>query len=232
MITSKTSLTYQTLKRELLNGVYAPGAKMRIDQLSESLGVSPGAVRESLSRLTSDGLVVAADQRGFVVAPISAADLIDLTEVRISIEVKCLQRSIQIGDLSWESGIAAAWHQLAHTPAIDPKSPNVMNADWTDAHTVFHDSLIAASDSVWWLKLREQLYIQAERYRRLLLPHSKVSRDVDAEHAALVKATLARDADTASELLRAHLQHTVDVLIASDAPFSDMPRANDPKTKS
>ena len=218
-------MAYQALKLDLLNGVHAPGTKLRIDQLCASHQTSPGAVREALSRLTSDGLVVAADQRGFMAAPISTEDLIDLTSVRISIEVRCLRRSIQIGDLSWETRIAAAWYRLSNTPAVDPKSPEVMSQDWAEAHGAFHDSLIAGSDSAWWLRLRGQLYIQAERYRRLL-PRSKVSRDVHEEHAALVRATLDRDAEKASERLRAHLQHTADILLASDAPFSDMPPAS------
>jgi len=190
--------------------------------VSQSNGVSPGAVREALSRLTSEGLVVAAEQRGFISAPISAADLIDLTAVRISIELRCLHRSIQIGDLAWESNIAAAWHRLSHTDDMD-KETNVVSADWADAHNVFHDCLVAGSDSAWWLKLRGQMFIQAERYRRLLLPHSKVPRAVEEEHKAIFDATLERNASKAGALLEAHLQRTADILLASDAPFSDVP---------
>ncbi len=222
MSQSKTAIAYRDLKRDLLDGIHAPGVKLRIDNLCETYGVSPGAVREALSRLTSEGLVVAADQRGFISAPISADDLIDLTAVRISIELRCLHRAIQIGDLAWESNIAATWHRLSHTEATDQKA-NVMAADWADAHNAFHDSLVAGSDSAWWLKLRGQMFIQAERYRRLLLPHSKVPRAVNDEHQAIVEATLARDASKASDLLEAHLQRTADILLASDAPFTDVP---------
>src|SRR5258708_6046153 len=55
--TSKTSETYKSLKSDLLNGHFAPGVQMRIDAISKSLDVSVGAVREALSRLTSDGIV-------------------------------------------------------------------------------------------------------------------------------------------------------------------------------
>ncbi len=222
MSQSKTAIAYQDLKRDLLDGVHAPGAKLRIDHLCETYGVSPGAIREALSRLTSDGLVVAADQRGFICAPISADDLIDLTAVRISIELRCLHRSIQIGDLTWESNIAAVWHRLSHTKATDEVA-NVMTADWADAHNAFHDALVAGSDSAWWLRLRGQMTIQAERYRRLLLPHSKVPRAVEDEHKAIVEATLEKNASKAGALLEAHLQRTADILLASDAPFTDVP---------
>ena len=55
---SRTAETYDILQRDLLNGIYAPGSRLRIDLIGEALEVSPGAVREALARLTSDGLVV------------------------------------------------------------------------------------------------------------------------------------------------------------------------------
>jgi len=218
---SKTSMAYQALKLDLLNGVLEPGAKLKIEQLSSRLDVSPGAVRESLARLHSEGLVIAEQQRGFIAAPISASDLIDLTEVRIDIELRCLHRSIQIGNLSWESDIASAWHQLSNTPLHTKENSEVANPAWGEAHQQFHDSLIAGTDNTWWLKLREQTFTQAERYRRLLIPYTNRTRNVDKEHAALVKAVLARDSAKASDLMQKHLQKTVDILLASDAPFSD-----------
>ena len=222
---SRTLATYETLKASLLDGLYAPNTKLKIDQISKDLDVSPGAVREALSRLTSDGLVVSEPQRGFLTAPISAADLIDLTAVRIEIETKCLRRSIQLGDLAWEGEIKSNWHQLQHTPVVIGESPQAMNRKWTALHSAFHDSLIGACDSQWRLRLRDQMFMQAERYRRMLLPYMKVERDPEEEHAAIVEATLARKADLACELLSNHLQKTADILLASDAPFSDTPAA-------
>ena len=222
---SKTAHAYASLKQDLLNGVFAPSSKLRIDALCDRYNVSPGAVREALSRLVAEGLANPIEQRGFVVAPISAADLIDLTAVRIDVETKCLARAIQIGDLDWEAGIAAAWHRLSHSPKLDPKQPGIINPAWTEAHGHFHDALISASDSLWWLKLRSQLKLQTERYRRLLMPYAKVERDVDAEHEVLVAAIMRRDVEISVSMMRDHMQRTADILLASDAPFIDSPPA-------
>jgi len=48
-------------------------------------------------------------------------------------------------------------------------------------------------------------------------------RAVEDEHRAIVEATLARNATQAGDLLEAHLQKTADILLASDAPFTDVP---------
>src|SRR5271157_1164652 len=50
------------------------------------LGSEPGAVREALSRLSAEGLVIAESQKGYRVAPLSADELLDLTEARVEIE--------------------------------------------------------------------------------------------------------------------------------------------------
>jgi GntR family transcriptional regulator, carbon starvation induced regulator len=95
-------------------------------------------------------------------------------------------------------------------------------------HTRFHDDLIAAFDSKRWLRLRDQLYLQAERYPRMLLPYARVERDVDAEHKVILGATLERDANRACIALAEHLQKTADILLASaTAPFDDGPRRSE-----
>jgi len=224
---SRTNDTYERLKLEILNNVHLPSTRLRIDQLAEAFDVSVGAVREALSRLTAEGLVAAEPQRGFIVAPASIKDLVDLTAVRIEIETRCLKRAIQIGDVAWEGRIVASWHQLSHT-AVEASGGNEIDPEWTRLHSEFHESLLSACDSAWWLKLRGQLYAQSERYRRLVLPYGKVRRDVDAEHRALVEAVLARDAKAACQMLAQHLQLTADILLASEAPFDDAPKAAPP----
>jgi DNA-binding GntR family transcriptional regulator len=221
---NRTTQTYETLKQELLAGMHPPRSKLLIDQIAERFGVSLSAVREALSRLTSDRLVVAEPQRGFTVAPVSAEDLIDLTAVRIDIETRCLRRSILRGNLEWEGRLLDGWHQLSRTPPFLAGGARALNPDWTRLHTRFHDDLIAACDSVWWLRLRDQLFIQAERYRHMSLPYARVERNVDEEHRAILEATLARDANRACEALADHLQRTADILLASNAPFDDVPR--------
>lgn len=218
---SRTAETYETLKSRILDGTYLPRTKLKIDQIADHLGINAGAVREALSRLTSDGLVLAEPQKGFVVTPISIADLTDLTAVRIEIETRCLDRSIAIGDLKWEARVLSAYHQLSRTAGRNGDGP--VHREWADAHTEFHDALVSACGSAWWLRLRNQLYLQAERYRRLSLPFSKTKRNIDAEHKAIAEATLQRNAGVAVPLLAKHLRTTSEILVKSGVPFDDAP---------
>src|SRR5580704_15575985 len=115
-----TQGAYEGLRADLLACRILPGKKLKIQDLCDRFSVSLGAIREALSRLTSDGLVVSEPQRGFRAAPISVAELQDLTMVRIEIESLCLRRAIVVGTVDWESRLVAAFHRLSRTPERVP----------------------------------------------------------------------------------------------------------------
>lgn len=212
-----TQGAYESLRADLLACRIPPGRKLKIQELCTRFSVSLGAIREALSRLTSEGLVVAEPQRGFRAAPISASDLVDLTMVRIEIDSLCLRRAIACGDVEWESRLVAAAHRLARTPERAPDDPARLNEDWVEAHADFHLALVNGCDSPWLLHLHALLYAQSERYRRLSVPFAINARDVNGEHQAILTATLARDAHDAILLLARHLQATTHILLEAVA---------------
>lgn len=115
---------YLSLRADLLACRILPGSRLKIQELCARLSVSLGAIREALSRLTSEGLVLAEPQRGFRAAPISAADLVDLTMARTEIDSLCLKRAIASGDVQWEASLVAAAHRLARTQSAFPTIPH------------------------------------------------------------------------------------------------------------
>jgi DNA-binding GntR family transcriptional regulator len=194
-----TENTYSVLRADILACRLRPGQQLKIHEICSRLRVSPGAVREALSRLSAEELVVSRAQKGFRVAPVRVDDLEDLTRTRIEIECMCLRRAIAVGGIEWETGLVAASHRL--TRIASPLDSD----EWAHAHAQYHLALVEACDSAWSLRLRALLYAQSERYRRLSLSTARLERDVDAEHRALVEAALARDAGKACRLLAEHL---------------------------
>lgn len=210
------------LRERIIRSQYRPGARLRIDQIGKDLDASPGAVREALSRLTAEGLVISEPQRGFVVSPISRKDLVDLTEVRVSIECLCLVDTIRNGDLQWEGRVLSLQHQLRQlVPSLsEPDSPSATR--FHEVHLEFHSALTEFCENSWWLKLRGQLFLQSERYRRLSGPFDEEGRDISAEHDAIAAAAISRDAKTAKALMADHLNRTTSILLKSRIPFSDV----------
>jgi len=211
-----TQRAYEELRADILACRIAPGAKLKIQDLCTKFSVSLGAIREALSRLTSEGLVTAEPQRGFRAAPISAEDLQDLTRVRVEIDSLCLRRAIELGDVDWEARLVAAFHRLSRMPERAAGDPARSSDDWADAHAAFHNALLDGCDSPWLLRLHQQLYDQSERYRRLSVSMAQRRRNIGDEHQKILDAALARDADKAVKLLTAHLSATTTILLAAE----------------
>ena len=199
---------YGALRADILFGRRLPASRLQLNELAEEHGVSLSVVREAVTRLASEDLVVAAPQRGFRVRPLSVEHLQDLTWVRIQLESLALRQSIAKGDVSWEADLVAAHHRLAFTPMYFEDGTG--NADWLAAHGAFHAALAAAAGSPILERLRRQLYDASELYRMWSsnLPHHPDRTHVDDEHKAIFQAALARDADRAVDLLTQHLQTT------------------------
>jgi len=212
---TQSDKVFRYVRGHILEGSYAPGAKLKLNDLAQSCDVSLGAVREALSRLSADGFVVPESQKGYKVADISTEELIDLINVRVSIESLCIRASIERGDIEWETGVVAAYHRLSRLSESSDDDPIRVNENWSLAHGEFHFRLACACQSPILLRVREQLFTQAERYRRLSLPLKTTLRDVDGEHKAIMEATLARKADQACKLMSRHLNKTSSILLQS-----------------
>ena len=204
---------YDHLRGDLLGGVLEPGSKLVIDALCERYATSQTPLREALNRLVADGLVQRREQRGFVVAAVSAADLHEITQTRCWLEEIAVRESIAAHSTQWEETLVLAHHRLARTPRSLRDDRFEDNPQWEPRHRAFHRALIGGCGSRWLLSFCEQLADQHHRYRRLSAPRAFGKRSVKAEHAALCDAALAGDADQAVALLRSHFERTVKVLV-------------------
>ena len=129
---------YKLVREDLLAGSLEPSARLRVNELKLRYGLGLSPLREALLRLASEGFVVAEGQRGFAVAPLSMAELTDITRTRQQIESIALGWAIEHGDADWEAAIIAAFHRLSRTPM--PTSPTESEAllSWELKHRAFH----------------------------------------------------------------------------------------------
>ena len=214
-VATQANQAYAALRAEILDCRLAPGAKITISDVAGRLNLSPGAVREALSRLAAEKWTVATAQKGYSVTPVSIEELKDLTRTRITIEQLCLRAAIAHGDVEWETSVVAAFHRLHRIPMMATDAAARVSPAWAAAHTTFHAALVAGCGSAWMLTLRAMLYAQSERYRHLSVALAREPRDIDAEHERILKACLARDAERACAAIEDHFQRTADILLTS-----------------
>lgn len=203
---SLTEAVFSQLRQDILGCRLAPDSRLKIGVLCDRFGASLGAVREALSRLTSEGLVVSEPQRGYRVAPISPEDFADLTRTRIKIEGMALRDSIAQGDLAWERSVLSALDQMAHLSVTEAGRDSTISEDWATAHAHYHHVLISACTSPWLLRFRQSLFDHSERYRLIALPYAASRRNLDREHEAIAEASVQRNVERASRLLTRHIR--------------------------
>ena len=88
----------ESIRAAILSGKLEPGARLREELLASSLRVSRGPVREALTKLERDGLVIVYRNRGAFVARLSYADLEEVYSLRRAIERLAVQRMLRLGD--------------------------------------------------------------------------------------------------------------------------------------
>lgn len=205
---------YHQLKHDIIRGRYAPGQKLLMSHLKEHYSASTGPLREALSQLVADRLVIAISQRGYRVAPMSLAELNDIYDARAQLEGLILRLAIERGDDDWEATVLANAHRLAKV--TDISTPDDLLDIWDQRHKAFHTAIASGCNSPHLLQMRNTLFDQVERYRHLWLQETVMSPQAlerkRQEHAALVDVILARDTAQADSLMRDHLMTPVPII--------------------
>ena len=203
------SSVYDMMRQDILKGDLPPGEKLRVEYLRDRYGVGASPIREALNRLSVDGVVVRADQKGFRVAEVSVAELDELIKTRCWLEETAIRESIAAGDDAWEERLVLAFHRLSKSPRSADQVTSAMNPDWEVLHRAFHLALIGACGSRWLISYCEQLNDLADRYRQLAAYPRRNELD---EHKAIMDAAVNRKPDDAVEVLVDHYRRTADII--------------------
>jgi DNA-binding GntR family transcriptional regulator len=232
--TTKTEAAYQTLRRDILETRLSPGQHLKLGALRTAYGIGWTPLREALSRLEAEGLVTAETNRGFAVAPVSRAELEDLTRARQVVEVPLFIESIENGGSDWEEAVVTAHFRLSRCKlAVDDPSDDAVN-EWDEKHQAFHAALLSAAHSRWLLRFRETLADQLRRHHRFLglAPTLRAAAGLKSgyeeavaalreamaleHHTALMEAALDRDVERAKALMTEHIGYTLHVYIHAE----------------
>ena len=200
---------YARLRDDIVTSQLGPGERLRVEHLKTDYGVSAGTLREAITRLASDALVVTEGQRGFRVAPIALEDLADITNLRVHIETEALRHSMRQGGAAWREALAQAFAALSGLEPITPER----RQQWEGANVHFHEVLLSGHASAWTLRVLRLLSRHTERYRSFAMALPGAVRDVHAEHTAIVEFALSGQDARAALALEAHIRTTPDLLM-------------------
>ncbi|WP_088347126.1 MULTISPECIES: GntR family transcriptional regulator [Rhodomicrobium] len=204
---------YRRIRTDIIFGRAAPGQKLRLERLKDEYGVSVSTLREILNRLSSEGLVSAEGQRGFEVAPVSAANLQEIAALRMLLEGHAMEQSFAAGDMDWEGRVVSAHHKLASMERRMNDGDRSETELWKRYDWEFHQALISACGSQVLMDTHAAVFDKYLRYQMIAL---SFRGDIAArEHQTLLNCALARDAATAKATLERHVTGGVEHALAT-----------------
>ncbi len=204
---------YRRVRADIIFGRLAPGQRLRLERLKEDYGVGVSTLREILSRLQSERLVLAEGQKGFAVAPVSAVNLKEIAALRQLLECRALEQSFRAGDVEWEGDVVAAHHRLARMEQRMAEGDRSETELWKQYDWQFHQALISASGSRMLIANHAAVFDKYLRYQMIALSYR--GGIASGEHAELLDCALRRDAVRACEVLTRHVAGGVEHALAT-----------------
>jgi DNA-binding GntR family transcriptional regulator len=193
------------LRREIFSGAWRGGQPLKQLEIATRYGVSAVPVREAFQRLAAEGLVVPQRNRGVIVAHLTTADFVDISELRILLEPQALRRSaprLTGGDLAAASAI------------LDAAEASADAVERSEAHWAFHRRLYARAERPRLLEQIDKLYLQINRYLLEAWTQAGLSHDWNQSHEAILDHLRARRIDAAAELVRVQATHATERVLA------------------
>lgn len=220
---SLSSLVAQEIERLILSGALPAGERLNEQHLAARLGVSRGPVREAVRGLERSGLVVAVRNQGSYVRTISAEEALEIYDLRAAITGMACARL----------ATSATAAQLAALKAIVKRMDAARRADdapsYYAANLDFHAALFIHGGGPRAQRLYEDLGNELHLFRRRALVEPENMRQSNAEHAAILRAIAAGDAETARATGEAHIAGGKRRFRATDTTSTTTPRNAAPK---
>ena len=194
---------YAQLKEAIYLGDLQPGEHLVETSLAQTFRVSRTPIRQALTRLEQDGLVIRTAS-GLVVRERTPGEVLDIYEVRILLETQAGQTA---ADRRTNNDIIAL-HQ-AHRRYVNATELDARGRVGANRH--FHKIVWHATHQLALIDLLQRVEVQLGRFPLTTLSYEGRWEETVREHAELVDAIEARDGDRAGEIARRHFSEARDI---------------------
>ena len=217
---SATEHVLQELRAAIIDGRIGPRAPLREVALADAFGTGRSAIREALSALVQEGLVVSEHNRGTWVRELSPSDVVDVYRARTAIETAAVATAVQQGsfDLAPLRAAVAELRVVCDRDGEDCPSQALIAADMD-----FHRTLVALAESPRLNRAHEPLAAESQM---LLNWHPVYSgSDYVDDHQQLLDAF--EDRDDPVVAVREHLRLSEQLIVGVVETYSSRLRVVD-----
>ena len=191
----------------------APGARINVDTLARELGVSQTPVREALSRLEAEGLVLKTHLIGHRAGPkLTRPQIEQLFELRLLIEPAGAAMAARNLDAGARTAIGRLHQEMGGLPG--QSAPTYSEFSRKDAE--LHAAIAHASGNAFLADALTKLHTHVHIFR--LVVHTRVTAEAVVEHDALLDALLRGDPAASERAMHEH------ILASRDRVLTLLPR--------
>ncbi|WP_313715299.1 GntR family transcriptional regulator [Rhizobium laguerreae] len=190
---------YNYIYGQLMSQAIAPGAKISIDNLGRELDVSQTPIREALSRLEAQGLVVKAHRGGYnATAQLDLERFDNLRELRMLLEpVTAHKAALRITESQLNELKLIAQKMRSKTARSG-------YGEFARLDQQFHDFIAQTSGNVLIAETLSKLHSHMHLFR--LFHHQQATSESIAEHDVLIEALSVHDPERAEAAMRIHIE--------------------------
>lgn len=189
------------LEREILSGERRPGSAIDEKALAQQFDTSRTPVREALLRLAREGFIEVAAKSGWNVRPLDFVRFEHLYDLRVILELAAVRKLCATDTGNALAGLKKTW--------LVPAKARL--ADWIAVSRIdeaFHATLVAATGNPELARTHAEVTERIRIVRRLDFTQGERVGATYDEHAAILKAILARKPQQATLLLSAHIEQS------------------------
>lgn len=209
--TTAAEQVYNALSQEILDGELAEGLALTELELAARFSVSRTPVRQALTRLSAEGLLVPLGSRSLMVRPISPHELTEIYELRVALELQAVRLAATRGN----SKVFNDLHEQLKSAG------DLVFGNKTDLRSFyklqenFDQAIQDAIESPFLSSALASLQLHLKRIRRIT--RDNPLRLVQAAHeTAIVAAAIARrDSEVAEAAMRVHLSESLNASLHS-----------------
>jgi DNA-binding GntR family transcriptional regulator len=197
---------YEQLRAMAITYQFRPLERLAEADLAKRLKVSRTPIREALNRLVTEGLLVFTPNRGFQCRPLDAKEIFDLYEVRRTLETTAVR-------LAAERATDEELAELAAFLATSRAAPDDASVvDLVGLDEAFHERIAFMSRNAELLRILRNINARIRFCRWIDMENGRRAA-TQTEHAEVLEALAARDAERCTAIMNGHITRRLDQIV-------------------
>lgn len=197
------------LREAILKGAYRPGSVLRQEELARHFGASRVPLREAMTRLEVEGLLVLRPRRGYAVLSLDPAEILEIFQLRAVVEEHLAGFAAKLRTREDLDGVLDGLKRMERIAVETPHD----TGKWLDANSAFHAGLLGAAHRRHAGRFASMLRDQVEPYIRIEIDLTRETMQAEAEHRQMFHALEDANARVLRRLCRQHCENTAARLI-------------------